>query len=114
MAKATSGLSPAVPVSKPDLRSIFAMAHVYARMSATGTYAERFAAGLKQAWAEEKAAMARKAIKVARWERQSRLAQQLDLLAQERLELLAMAGRTVPYSRGIPCVRSGRFQSGSW
>jgi hypothetical protein len=104
------------PLSAVALRQPIphASRNVYARMSATSTYAERFAAGLKQSWAEEKAAMARKAVKAARWERQSRLAQQLDLLAQERLELLAMAGRTVPYSRGIPCVRSGRFQSGSW
>jgi hypothetical protein len=83
-------------------------------MSATSTYAERFAAGLKQSWAEEKAAMARKAVKAAGWERQSRLAQQLYLLARERLELLAMAGRTVSYSRGFREVRTGRVQGGRW
>ena len=53
-----------------------------------------------------------RAIKAARWERQSRAAQQLDLLAQERLELLALAGRTVPYSRGFREVRTGRVQGG--
>ena len=98
-------------------RSILLMAWVYARMAAVKSGCsprQHIAAALRQAWGEEKAAMARKAVKAARWEHQSRLAQQLDLLAQERLELLAMAGRTVPYSRGIPCVRSGRFQSGSW
>ena len=93
------------------------MAWVYARMAAVksgNSSRQHIAEAIRQAWGEEKAEMACKVIKLAGWERQSRLAQQLDLLAQERLELMALAGRTVPYSRGIPCVRTGRFQSGSW
>jgi hypothetical protein len=52
--------------------------------------------------------------KVARWERQAERARQLDLLEQERLELTAMAGRTVLYSRGFREVRTGRIQGGRW
>jgi hypothetical protein len=98
-------------------RSVVLMAWVHARMAAAesgGSPTLYLAEALRQSWSEEKAEIARKAVKVARWERQSALAQQLDLLAQERLELLAMAGRTVPYSRGFREIRTGRVQGGRW
>ena len=90
-------------------RSVMMMAHVYARMGATGTYAERLAASLKQAWTEAKAMAVQAAVRGARHAARCALDVQLADIEVERL-----AARTVPFSRGIPTVRTGRFQSGRW
>src|SRR3954447_11026155 len=102
----------------PNRRSILLMAWVYARMAAAkfgGSVRQYLSASLKQAWAEEKAEMARKAAKVARWEREHHAAVAVHAVAEADAETRRLAGVNVAYryswARG---VRTGRIQGGRW
>src|SRR3954451_3563771 len=93
----------------PNRRSIMLMAHVYARTGKAGTYAERFAAGLRQSWAEEKAMAAQAAVRSARL--QARAALNVRLAADAETSRLAARNTAYSFARG---VRTGRFQGGRW
>jgi hypothetical protein len=83
-----------------DLRSVMMMGHVYARMNRSGgTYAERFAAGLRQSWAEEKAEATRRAAKIARWEREHRAGEAVRAVVEAEAEMRRMTGRAAPPAR---------------
>ena len=105
-------------MTTPNRRSILLMAWVYARQAQAksgGSVRQYLSVSLKQAWAEEKAAMARKAVKAARWERERFAAAAVSAVVEADAEARRLAGLNVAYrSRGVPCVRSGRFQGGRW
>src|SRR5690349_5829797 len=97
-----------------NLRSIMAMAWVYARIAVAksgGSVRQHLSASLKQAWSEEKAEMARKAAKAACWEREHRAAAAVRAVVEADAEARRLAGVNTAYryswARG---VRSGRFQ----
>src|SRR4051794_41444285 len=98
-------------------RSILLMAWVYARMAAVKSGCsprQHIAAALRQAWAEEKAEAARKAVKAARWERERFAAAAVSVVVEADAEARRLAGRTVPYYRGFREIRTGRVQGGRW
>src|SRR5918911_1699541 len=102
----------------PNRRSIMLMAWVHARMVAArsgGSPKLYLSAALRQAWAEEKAEMARRAEKLARRERERRAAAAARAMVEADAEARRLAGHNVAYryswARG---VRTGRIQGGGW